>query len=148
MSPQFFVFLFFNDIYEHLTKTTANFILFLIFLFMFLLYIRYMLIKYFFNYMFLFIAMVDHAGDDPVDRKPSVVDYFVKIKLPKVEASVKVEAPIKVEASVKVEAPIKVEALSVNSGVSNLRDNEVDTTYFFSSRETWKDKDGLLGWVC
>jgi len=49
---------------------------------------------------------------------------------------------------VKVEAPIKVEAFSVNFGVSKLRDNEVDTTHFFSSRDTWKDKDKLLCWIC
>jgi len=48
---------------------------------------------------------------------------------------------------VKVEAHVKFEALSVNSGVSNLRDNEVDTTHFFLSRETWKEIDELLGWV-
>ncbi|KEH34176.1 hypothetical protein MTR_3g462670 [Medicago truncatula] len=42
--------------------------------------------------------MVDNAGDDLVDRKPRFVDYFVEIKPPKVEASVKVEAPMKVEA--------------------------------------------------
>jgi len=80
--------------------------------------------------------MVENADDDPVDRKPSVVDSFVEIKLSKVEASVKVEAPIKFEASVKVEAPIKVEAFSANFDVSKLRDNKVDTTHFFSSRET------------
>jgi hypothetical protein len=43
---------------------------------------------------------------------------------------------------VKVKAPVKV-----NSGVSNLRDNEMNTAHFFSSQETWKDKDKLLGWV-
>jgi len=32
--------------------------------------------------------------------------------------------------------------------VSKLCDNEVDTTHFFSSRETWKHKDKLLIWVC
>ena len=42
---------------------------------------------------------------------------------------------------------MKVEALHVNSDVSNLRDNEVDTTHFFSSQNTWKDKDEYLGWV-
>ena len=68
--------------------------------------------------------MVENADDDPVDRKPSVVDFFVEIKLSKVEASV------------KVEAPIKVEAFSANFDVSKLRDNKVDTTHFFSSRET------------
>jgi len=31
--------------------------------------------------------------------------------------------------------------------VSKLHDNEVDTTHFFSSRETWKDKDELLDWI-
>jgi len=91
--------------------------------------------------------MVENAGDDSVDRKLSVVDYFVEMKPLKVEASMKVEAPIKVEASLKVKAPIEVEVLSVNSGVSKLRDNEVDTSHFFSSPETWKDKDELLGWV-
>jgi len=60
--------------------------------------------------------MVENTGDDPVDRKPSFVDDFVEIKPPKVEVSV------------------KVEALSVNSSVSNLRDNEVvDTSHFFST---------------
>jgi hypothetical protein len=79
--------------------------------------------------------MVENPNDDLVDPKPSFVDYFVEIK------------PPKVEASVKVEAPDKVGALRVNSGVSNLRDNGVDTTHFFSSQDTWKDKDELLGWV-
>jgi len=74
----------------------------------------------------LFICMVENAEDDPGDRKPSVVD------------SVKVEAPIKVEASVKVEAS------SVNSDVWKLRDNEVDTAHFFSTRDTWKDKDEFI----
>ncbi|XP_039683854.1 uncharacterized protein [Medicago truncatula] len=59
----------------------------------------------------------------------------------------KVEAPIKVEASVKVEAFVKVEASSVNSDVWKLCDNKLDTTHFFSTRGTWKDKDKLLGWV-
>ena len=63
--------------------------------------------------------MVEKVGD----RKPSVVD------------------------SIMIEASVKVEASSVNSGVWKLRDNEVDTTHFFSSRETWKGKDELLGWV-
>ena len=76
--------------------------------------------------------MVENADDDLGDRKPSVVD------------SIKVEAPIKVEASVKVEASAKVEASCVNSDVWKLRDNEVDTTHFFS---TWKDRDELLSWV-
>ena len=40
-----------------------------------------------------------------------------------------------------------MEASSVNLGVWKLRDNEVDTTHFFSTRDTWKDKDKLLGWV-
>ena len=73
----------------------------------------------------LFIDKVENVGD----RKPRVVD------------SIKVEAPIKVEASVKVEAS------SVNSDVWKLCDNEVDTTHFFSTRDTWKDKVELLGWV-
>jgi len=79
--------------------------------------------------------MVENSDDDLVDRKPSFVDYFIEIK------------PPKVETSVKVEASMKVEALRVNYGVSNLCDNGVDTTHFFSSRETWKDKDELLDWV-
>jgi hypothetical protein len=54
---------------------------------------------------------------------------------------------MKVETPIKVEASVKVEASSVNSRVSKLRDSEVDITHFFSSRETWKDKDELLGWV-
>jgi len=83
----------------------------------------------------LFIDMVENTSDDPGDRKPSVVD------------SIKVEALIKVEASVKVEAFVKVEASSVNSDVWKLRDNVVDTAHFFSTRDTWKDKDELLGWV-
>jgi hypothetical protein len=74
--------------------------------------------------------MVENMDDNPVDRKPSFIDYFVKV-----------------EAFVKVEVAMKVEALPFNSGVSNLRDNEVDTTHFFSSQDTWKDKDDLLGWV-
>jgi len=79
--------------------------------------------------------MVENTGDDLIDRKPSFVNYFVEIK------------PPKVEASVKVEVPVKVEALSVNYGVSNVRDNKVDTTHFFSSRETRKDKDQFLSCV-
>ena len=77
----------------------------------------------------LFIDNVENAGDDPGDRKPRVVD------------SIKVEAPAKVEVSVKVEAS------SVNSDVWKLRDNEVDTANLFSTRDTWKDKDELLGCV-
>jgi len=77
----------------------------------------------------LFIDKVENAGDDPGDRKPRVVD------------SIKVEAPAKVKVSVKVAAS------SVNSDVWKLRDNEVDTTHFFSTQDTWKDKDKLLGWV-
>jgi hypothetical protein len=65
--------------------------------------------------------MVENSNDDLVDPKPFFVDYFVEIKPPKVEASV------------------KVEALRVNSGVSNLRDNEVDTTHFFASFQTDHD---------
>jgi len=68
--------------------------------------------------------MVENADDDLVDRKSSFVDYFVEIK------------PPKVKTSVKVEAPVIVEALHVNSVVSNLRDNEVDTIHFFSSQDT------------
>jgi len=55
--------------------------------------------------------MVENAGDGPVDRKPSVVDSFVEIKPPKLEAPIKVETSMKVEAS------------SVNSDVSKFRDN-------------------------
>ncbi|KEH27055.1 hypothetical protein MTR_6g084740 [Medicago truncatula] len=75
------------------------------------------------------IDKVENAGDDPGDRKPRVVD------------SIKVEAPAKVEASVKVAAS------SVNYDVWKLRDNEVDTTHLFLTRDTWKDKDEFLGWV-
>jgi len=57
--------------------------------------------------------MVENADDDPVETKPSFVDYSVDIKPPKVEASV------------------KVEHLHVNSGVSELGANKVDTTQFF-----------------
>jgi len=63
----------------------------------------------------LFIDMVENAGDDPRDRKPSDVDS------------------IKVKTSVKVKASVKVEASSVNSDVWKLRDNEVDTAHFFST---------------
>jgi len=77
----------------------------------------------------LFIDMVENAGDDSGDRKPSVVDS------------------IKVEAAIKVETSVKVEASSVNSDVWKLRDNKVDTAHFFSTRDTWKDKDKLLYWV-
>jgi len=51
----------------------------------------------------LFIDKVEHAGDDPGDRKPRVVD------------SIKVEAPIKVEAFVKVEASVKVEGTKLRA---------------------------------
>jgi len=77
----------------------------------------------------LFIDMVENAGDDLGDRKPSVVD------------SIKVEAPIKVEASVKLEAS------NVNTNVWKPHDNEVDTAHFFPTRDTWKDKDELFGWA-
>jgi len=73
--------------------------------------------------------MIENAGD----WKASVVDSFVEIKPSKLEASIKVEALIKVEPSVKVEASVKVDASNVNSGVWKLRDNEVDTSHFFSS---------------
>ena len=72
--------------------------------------------------------MVENAGD----RKPSIVN------------SIKAKAPIKVEASIKAEASVKVEASSVNSDVWKLRDNEVDTAHFFSTRDTWKDKDEFI----
>lgn len=39
------------------------------------------------------------------------------------------------------------EASRVNSDVWKLLDNEVDTAHFFLTRDTWKDKDELLGWV-
>jgi len=72
--------------------------------------------------------MVENAGE----RKPTVVD------------SIKVEAPVKVKASGKVEASVKVEASSINSGVC---DNDVNTAHFYSTRDAWKDKGELLGWV-
>jgi len=77
----------------------------------------------------LFIDMVENAGDDPGDRKSSVVNS------------------IKIEDLIKVEASVKVKASSVNSDVWKLCDNEVDTAHFFPTRDTWKDKDELLGWV-
>jgi len=73
--------------------------------------------------------MIENVDDDPVETKPSFVDYSVEIKPPKVETFV------------------KVEALHVNFGVSELGVNEVDTNQFFSSQNTWKDKDKLLGWI-
>ncbi|KEH38321.1 hypothetical protein MTR_2g067930 [Medicago truncatula] len=48
--------------------------------------------------------MVENACENLVDRKSSVVDSFVEIKLTKLKASIKVEAHIKVKASVRVEA--------------------------------------------
>jgi len=69
--------------------------------------------------------MVENTDGDAIDGKPSFDDYFVEIKPPKVEASVKGESPV------EVEAPMEVEGFRVNSGVSNLRDNEVDITHFF-----------------
>jgi len=48
---------------------------------------------------------------------------------------------------VKVETSVKVEASSVNSGLWELHDNKVDIAHFFSTRDAWKDKDELLGWV-
>jgi len=65
--------------------------------------------------------MVENPDDDPVEIKPSFVDYSFEIKLPKVEASV----DVKPNAD---EAYVKVEALHVNSGVSEFGVNEVDTT--------------------
>ncbi|AES97825.2 hypothetical protein MTR_5g060540 [Medicago truncatula] len=55
--------------------------------------------------------------------------------------------PGEVEASVKVESSVKLEDSSVNTRVWKLRENKVDKTNFFSGRETWKDKDELLGYV-
>jgi len=72
--------------------------------------------------------------------KHSFVDYSVEIKPHKVEASVDLKSNTN-------EASVKVEALHVNSGVSELGDNEVDTIQFFSSQDTWKDKDELLRWI-
>jgi len=69
--------------------------------------------------------MVENADDGSVDWKPSFIDYFIEIKPPKVEASMKGDAPVKVEAH------MKVEGFRVNFGVCNLRDNDVDTTHFF-----------------
>jgi len=59
--------------------------------------------------------MVKNADGDSVDQKPSFVDHFIEIKLPKI----------------KVEALMKVVCFRVNSDMSNLRDNEVGSTLFF-----------------
>jgi hypothetical protein len=61
--------------------------------------------------------MVANADDDPVETKHSFVDYSVEIK------------------PHKVEALVKVEVLHVNSSVSELGDNELDTAHFLSSLE-------------
>jgi len=94
----------------------------------------------------LFIVMVEIADDDPVETKSSIVNYIGKIKLPKVEASVDVKNNTN-EAFVYVESFVNVEALRVSSSVSQLRVNFVDTTHFFSSQVTWKDRDKLLSLI-
>jgi len=94
----------------------------------------------------LFIIMVEIADDDPVETKPSSVNYFGEIKLSKVESSVDVKNNTN-EAFVYVESFVNVEALHVSSGVSQLGVNKVDTTHFFSSQDTWKDRDKLLSLI-
>lgn len=54
--------------------------------------------------------------------------------------------PLRLKLPLRSKLPL-VEASSVNSDVWKLCDNEVDTSHFFLSRDTWKDKDELLGWV-
>ena len=58
----------------------------------------------------LFIDMVENAGDDPGDRKPSVVD------------------------STKVEASVKVEASNVNYDVCKLRQRSGHDSFFSDPR--------------
>jgi hypothetical protein len=90
--------------------------------------------------------MVENADNEPVEIKPSFVDYSIEIKSSKLEALVDVK-PNTDEAFVHVEASENVEALHVNSSVSQLGVNEVDTTHFLSSQDTWEDKYQLLGWI-
>jgi len=94
----------------------------------------------------LFIFMVEIADDDPVETKPSFVNYFDEIKSPKVEASVDVKNNTN-EAFVYVESFVNVEALHVSSGASQLGVNKVDMTHFFSSQDTRKSRDKLLSLI-
>jgi len=84
--------------------------------------------------------MVDNAADDPVKTKYSFVECSGEFKPPKVEVSVDVKPNID-------EAFVHVEASQVNSCVSQLGVNDVDTTHFFSSEDAWKDRDGMLNWI-
>jgi len=45
------------------------------------------------------------------------------------------------------EAFVHVETLHVKSSVFELGIKKMDTTHFFSSQDTWKDKDELLVWA-
>jgi hypothetical protein len=82
--------------------------------------------------------MVENADDDPVETKQIFVDNSGEVTPSKVEAKPNID-----EASIHVEA-----SLYVDSNVAPLDVNEVDTTQFFSSEVTWKDRDDLLNWVC
>ncbi|AES65979.1 hypothetical protein MTR_2g059900 [Medicago truncatula] len=88
--------------------------------------------------------MVEKTEKEPVEIKPNFVDYSVKIKSSKLEALVDVK-PNTDEAFIHVEASENVEALHVKSNVSQLGVNKVDTAHFFTSQDTWKDKDELVG---
>jgi len=60
--------------------------------------------------------------------------------------------PSKVEVSVDAklnidEAYVHVKASHVDYGVSQLGDNEVDTSTFFSTKDTWKVIDEMINWV-
>ena len=90
--------------------------------------------------------MVENADDDPVETKHSFVDYSGEFKPPEVEASVDVKPNID-ETFVHIEASLNVDVLHVNSGVSQLGVNEVDTAHFFSSQVSWKDRDDMLSWI-
>jgi len=77
--------------------------------------------------------MVENVDDDPVETKPSFVDYSREFPVPKVEVKATING-----------AFVHVEASYVDSDVAPLDVNEVDTTQFFSTEVTWKDRDDLL----
>jgi len=86
------------------------------------------------------IVMVENMIVNYVESKLSNVDASVELKWSKVEASVDVKPNI-IEAFVDAKPSLVgsvVKSSFVDSSVSKPRDNEVDTTSFFSTKDTWK----------
>jgi len=75
------------------------------------------------------------------------VDDGVEPKSAIIEASVDVKPTVEVKVNVKIPFQAYIEEKPKPTDVAKLRDYEVNTASFFLTKNRWRERDDLLGWI-